>query len=72
MWLAKPIYESIPYFYLIAGLSSIGVSTMLDNTGWSLGTFMIGVLCLIAGLVVWLRRRDSRRNTRISATDELR
>ena len=30
MWIAKPIYESLPYFYLIAGIISLGLSMYLN------------------------------------------
>ncbi len=71
MWLAKPIYESIPYFYFVAGLSAVGVSLLLTGSIWSAICFAAGIACLIAGLVVWLRRRDFRRTSRSPSSDEL-
>jgi len=60
MWVAKPIYESLPYFYLFAGVAALGLSMYLDY--WHMPTvcFVFGVACLVAGLVVLLKRRDYR------------
>jgi protein-S-isoprenylcysteine O-methyltransferase Ste14 len=64
MWIAKPIYESLPYFYLLAGVISLGLSMYLNY--WYMPTicFVLGLGCLIAGLVVLLKRRDHRVNER--------
>ena len=60
MWVYKPIYESLPYFYLLAGAVSLGLSMYLDY--WYLPTicFVVGLVSLVGGLVVLLKRRDSR------------
>ena len=60
MWVAKPIYESLPYFYLVAGVAALGLSMYLDY--WLMPTvcFVFGFACLVAGLVVLLKRRDYR------------
>ncbi len=71
MWLSKPIYESIPYFYFVAGLASLGVSYYLDYSYWPILCFSVGFGCLLAGTVVWLRRRDSRRNKQRSSHENL-
>ncbi len=64
MWIAKPIYESLPYFYLLAGIISLGLSMYLNY--WYMPTicFVVGLGCLVAGLVVLLKRRDHRVNDR--------
>jgi len=60
MWVSKPIYEALPYFYLLAGAVSLSLSMYLDY--WYLPTicFVVGLVCLVGGLVVLLKRRDSR------------
>ena len=60
MWVSKPIYESLPYLYLLLGAVALGLSMYL--TYWYMPTicFVVGVVCLVAGLVVLLKRRDSR------------
>jgi hypothetical protein len=60
MWIARPIYELLPYLYMCVGLTLLGVAWLAD-----LGTFAgllmwLGALSLLAGLVLWLRRRDYR------------
>ncbi len=71
MWLSKPVYESIPYFYFAAGVCALGASAWLDYSYWPLVCFLIGAACMVAGLVVWLRRRDFRRNATSIDLDEL-
>ncbi|HEX2139733.1 MAG TPA: hypothetical protein VHG33_08475 [Woeseiaceae bacterium] len=60
MWVSKPIYESLPYFYLLVGLVSLGASMYLNHWWWPEICFTLGLFCLVAGLVVLLRRRDHR------------
>ena len=61
LWLTKPIYESLPYFYLLAGLGCLIASVYLDYWLWPVICLFAGVCCLIVGLVIFLRRRDFRR-----------
>ena len=60
MWVSKPIYESLPYFYLLVGAIALGLSMYLNY--WYMPTicFVFGLVCLVAGLVVLLKRRDAR------------
>ena len=60
MWIAKPIYESLPYFYLLVGGVSLGASMYVNHWYWPTICFVTGIGCLVAGLVVLLKRRDSR------------
>lgn len=60
MWVSKPIYESLPYFYLLAGALALGASLYVDYGYWPTFCFIVGMLCLVAGLVVLLKRRDHR------------
>jgi len=62
IWLSKPFYEAVPYFYLIAGLCSFGASLYLNYWYWPTICLVLGFACLIAGLVIWLKRRDFRYN----------
>ncbi|MEO0997769.1 MAG: hypothetical protein AAFX58_09640 [Pseudomonadota bacterium] len=71
MWLSKPVYESIPYFYLIAGLCALAASLYLDYGYWPTLCFSVGIGCLVAGLVVYLRRRDFRRQSQQVDDSEL-
>ena len=60
MWVAKPIYESLPYLYLLMGAIALGASMYLNYRYWQEICFVVGLGCLVAGLVVLLKRRDHR------------
>ena len=60
MWVSRPIYESLPYLYLLVGALSLGASMYNNYWYWPEICFVTGVLCLVAGLVVLLKRRDYR------------
>jgi len=64
MWVAKPIYESVPYFYLLSGAISLGASMYVNHWYWPTICFVVGLGCLVAGLVVLLKRRDYRETDR--------
>ena len=60
MCVSKPIYESLPYFYLTTGALSLAASMYVNHWHWPSICFTVGLLCLVAGLVVLLKRRDYR------------
>lgn len=60
MWVSKPIYESLPYFYLLVGALTLGASMYVSHWYWPEISFVVGVGSLVAGLVVLLKRRDHR------------
>jgi uncharacterized membrane protein len=60
MWIARPVYEFLPYLYMVAGALFLAASWYLSEGAWPLLLLGAGALCLIAGLVLWLRRRDYR------------
>ena len=64
MWISKPIYESLPYFYFIAGAISLGASMYVNHWYWPTISFVLGLSCLVAGIVVFLKRRDFRDGDR--------
>jgi hypothetical protein len=66
MWIPKPIYESLPYFYLSVGVISLAASLYVNHWYWPVICFGLGLFCLVAGLVVMLKRRDSRGRGRTS------
>ena len=67
MWVSKPIYESLPYFYLVVGALSLAASLYIDHWYWQEICFVVGLLCLVGGLVVLLKRRDYRSTERPSS-----
>lgn len=71
MWLSKPIYESLPFYYLGVGLIALIASLYVNYWHWPLICTGVGIACLVAGLVVWLRRRDYRQSrSRSSVSDQ--
>jgi len=64
MWVSKPIYESLPYFYLLVGAISLAASMYLNHWYWPEICFSVGLAGLVAGLVVLLKRRDHRDHAR--------
>jgi hypothetical protein len=60
LWLSKQVYETLPFFYLFAGIVSLGASLYLDFWYWPAICLVVGFACLILGLVVLLKRRDFR------------
>jgi hypothetical protein len=64
MWIAKPVYESLPYFYLVAGLLLLTAAMYVTHGYWPTICFTAGCICLVAGVVIFLKRRDSRHGKR--------
>ncbi|PZN35167.1 MAG: hypothetical protein DIU71_00790 [Proteobacteria bacterium] len=60
MWLARPVYEFLPYLYMLIGAVVLGASWFAPEGIWPSALLVLGSLCLVGGLVVWLRRRDYR------------
>ena len=60
MRLSNPIYESLPVLYALGGLALLGVSYRLHSGSLSVLLMIVGVLCIIGGVAIWLRRRDFR------------
>jgi hypothetical protein len=58
MWIARPIYELLPYVYMALGAVLISLAWFLETLP---GVFLtVGSLSLLAGIVLWLRRKDYR------------
>jgi hypothetical protein len=56
----KPLYESLPWLYVLAGAGLIAVSHQLHSGVLSALLLIAGTLAVVGGAVVWLRRRDFR------------
>jgi hypothetical protein len=58
---SRPVYEGLPWIYIISGLALLAASYLLAAS--SLASFSAGILGLlgvVGGYVVLLRRRDYR------------
>ena len=60
MQFSKPIYESLPWAYLMAGVLLIAISYQLHSGILSVLLLLAGILGLVGGAAIWLRRRDFR------------
>jgi len=59
--LSRPVYEGLPWFYMAFGLAALGVSYLLAAHGaLSHAIGLLGLIALVYGIVVFLRRRDFR------------
>jgi hypothetical protein len=59
--LSRPVYEGLPWAYLLGGVAALGVSYMQTSVALSLLLGLPGLLAVLAGVVVLLRRRGYRR-----------
>jgi ribose/xylose/arabinose/galactoside ABC-type transport system permease subunit len=60
MWLAKPVYESLPFYYMAVGVIALVAGLYVNYWYWPVICVTVGLASLLAGLVVWLKRRDYR------------
>jgi hypothetical protein len=60
MWISKPIYEVLPFYYIALGLVALIARIYVDYWYWPLICTVVGIGSLVAGLTVWLKRRDHR------------
>jgi UPF0716 family protein affecting phage T7 exclusion len=59
--LSRPVYEGLPWFYMGFGLLALIASYLLAARGiLSFAVGLLGLIALIYGMVVVLRRRDFR------------
>jgi len=59
--LSRPVYEGLPWIYIISGLAALIASYLLAARGLlSLLVGMLGLACVVGGFVLLLRRRDYR------------
>jgi hypothetical protein len=59
----RPLYESLPALYAALGVGALiwGYALQAEARWLSALLSCAGLLALLAGLVIWLRRRDYRR-----------
>ena len=60
MYLARPVYELLPYAYVLAGACSLLASWFVRQSPWPAILLVAGMLAVVGGLVILLRRRDYR------------
>jgi Flp pilus assembly protein TadB len=58
--LSRPVYEGLPWFYLVCGVAALIASYLLPSRILSLIAGVVGLIGLLGGSVILLRRRDYR------------
>jgi hypothetical protein len=58
---SQPIYEALPYIYIVLGLAALTASYFHWSKTWSLVLGLPGLIAVLGGFVVALRRRDFRQ-----------
>ena len=59
--LARPLYEALPWLYIVCGLAALAASYLLAS--YLLSSLLVGAFgltSLVGGIVVLLRRREYR------------
>ena len=71
MWLPKPLYEAIPYFYIVAGLLFVAGASLMMYWRWDSTLFFIfSIICLVSGIFIFLQRRKFRKTSEARSRDE--
>lgn len=60
MWLPKPLYESIPFHYLILGAAAIVAAFYVESGYWPEILAVAGIAFLVLGVMLLLRRKGYR------------
>lgn len=60
MWIARPLYELLPYLYMLVGVVLLAAAWLINMETLPGILLVLGSLSLLAGIVLWLRRKDYR------------
>jgi hypothetical protein len=60
MWLTKPVYEALPHSYLGVGTALLLGAFYIDAWYWPELLSAGGIISLVAGLILLLKRRGYR------------
>ncbi len=58
--LSRPVYEGLPWLYIVCGIAALIGSYLLPSGVWSLIAGFVGFAGVLGGVVILLRRRDYR------------
>jgi Flp pilus assembly protein TadB len=59
--LSRPVYEGLPWFYVACGTAALAGSYVLPSGFLSLFIGLGGIIAVLGGFVILLRRRDYRQ-----------
>ena len=57
---SRPVYEGLPWFYIACGIAALVGSYLLPSGVLSLIVGLAGLMAVLGGVVILLRRRDYR------------
>ena len=69
MRVVRPLYESLPYAYIVVGAAAIGASFAWRVAEWAGLMALFGLVAIVGGLALVLRRRDYRIQKRHYGAD---
>jgi hypothetical protein len=69
MRVTRPVYEALPYLYIAIGVAAVGASFAWRVADWSGTLALFGLVAIVGGLVLALRRRDYRIQQRHYGAD---
>jgi uncharacterized membrane protein HdeD (DUF308 family) len=58
--LSRPLYEGLPWIYVAGGVVALAGSYFCPFRALSIAISLLGLLAVLGGVVVLLRRRDYR------------
>ena len=62
IWLPKALYDALPYFYLVAGVTAFFATLYISNWLWVLPHYILfSAACLHLGVLILRRRRRPRQ-----------
>jgi len=61
LWIPRSLYEALPYAYMAMGVAALTAAFVGGRDPHGL-LMLLGGLSLTAGLVLWMRRREYRKN----------
>lgn len=57
---SRPVYESLPWIYIACGIAALVGSYFMPSGVLSLIVGLAGLMAVLGGVVIFLRRRDYR------------
>jgi hypothetical protein len=57
---SRPVYEGLPWFYIACGIAALVGSYLMPSGVLSLIVGLAGLMAVLGGVVILLRRRDYR------------